>query len=120
LAVAFVAESAAISDILDTDCREPDLPADSVCQKVYGSYNLTITDDNRTAEEVRAQYTEATNDALEEGKMQARLEDVDPYSPLSVARSSQTQDRDSSGKINKSMGTWQRVFVVLLSAIICY
>ena len=76
--------SVEIYDIIDVECQAESavrIPDNADCQSVSGGYNLAVSADEDT-EKVKASYSEAVREAIEEGKMQESLEVAAQNSPL--------------------------------------
>ena len=94
------------------------------CQDIFGRYDLSVIDENPTL--VQKKYMEATEKALDEGKMQESLNKTDPNSPFSVGGSALIMDDANGNTINKTtvdesssgIEVWLIVLIVLL-AVFC-
>lgn len=83
--VAFNPKTAKIYKLVDAAC--PDSAVEqATCQTVYARFNLYVSKED--AEAVYETYLNATQDAIEEGKLQRKLEEVDSGSAFFVERSS--------------------------------
>jgi Fasciclin domain len=84
LAVSLSPESSKVYGVSDVDCTEYDgVPAGSSCQTVFAHYKLQLQGENE--QEVEKTYDAATQKAIEEGKLQQSLDQVDPAFPFKVA-----------------------------------
>ena len=80
-----VDDSTTVYSAVDVICRDQSnrsIPEDAKCQTVVGSYELVVVDENPA--QVVEQYEEATDTALENGKLQEMLLVIDPEYPAFV------------------------------------
>jgi hypothetical protein len=85
LVVSLSPESDEIYLLLDSACPENVL-ARSVCQTVFGKFDVTITDED--PQEISDDYTSATQVMISNGLLQSILTDVDPSNLLSIVNAS--------------------------------
>ncbi|CAB9501176.1 Calcium-binding EGF domain [Seminavis robusta] len=84
--VSYDPSSALVYKVTDTPCP-PSAVEKSKCHTVHGRFNLHVPPEE-DANEVYAAYVNATQAAIEEGRLQRKLEKVDPGSAFFVERPS--------------------------------
>jgi len=93
------------------------IPSDANCQEMFGRYILLVVGEN--LEVVKTEYTNATNQAIDEGKLQESILSVDPDSPFTVAGTPQSLNDDKS---DDGMEWWLILVIVLcgILAVACF
>eukprot|EP00797_Seminavis_robusta_P010787 Sro17_g012490.1 n/a (942) ;mRNA; r:121952-124777 len=92
--VSYDPSSALVYKVTDTPCP-PSAVEKSTCHKVHGRFNLHVPP-GEDANEVYAAYVNATQAAIEEGRLQRKLEKVDAGSAFFVERPSDPEAALSS------------------------
>ncbi|CAB9502787.1 expressed unknown protein [Seminavis robusta] len=97
LAAVLLPGSSRIVDIRDVECRaDGTIPENATCQNVYGQYDLKV-DDNDDKESVYNTYLQATDDAIEQGKLQESLAAASPSSPITVGGPIERESASAGG-----------------------
>jgi len=98
--------SAAIFQVEDIPCPSTtangtSIPIGANCQSVLGQYDLALSDEDQKA--VIEKYSNATETAIEQGKLDYALKGIDRSTPFSVAGPVVTADNDSEAE-NSAVG----------------
>jgi hypothetical protein len=88
LEVLFAKESTVIYSLLDTSCPASIETQTILCQKVFGLLDLHVNEENNTSSIYDA-YVNASQLAIDDGRLQSKLEEIDPNSVLTVLGASQ-------------------------------
>ncbi|CAB9504379.1 beta-induced protein ig-h3 [Seminavis robusta] len=109
LAVSLVPGSSVLYGVSDVSCADYDgVPEKSSCQMVFAQYELILQDED--PKEVEKKYDEATQKAIEQGKLQQYLSQTDPNYPFKVAAVTDEPEASSD-----KMPWWVILFIVLAS-----
>lgn len=85
LEILFAQESADIYSLLDSPCPAPIEDQTRLCQKAFGRLDLHLNGENGRA--IFSSYINVSQHAIQEGRLQMKLQEIDPNSMLTVMRS---------------------------------
>jgi hypothetical protein len=113
--------SVKVYSIQDVDCRDAPaamaIPDEAKCHNVKGGYNLVVEDEDE--EVVFATYVKATNNAIQDGKLQESINAVAPESPIIVAGPISAEADTDLAFLNEEdemMMPWWLILLICLAA----
>jgi hypothetical protein len=112
LVVSLQPGSPEIFAVLGVSCPASEtIPSSATCHNVYGRYNLTVVDEELEA--IFEKYSNATKNALMEGKLQESLDKTDPDFPFASTFFLATYPPVSSSDSDDKMAWWLILIIVL-------
>jgi len=83
------------------------IPDGATCLLLFGQYELLLVDES-DRDSIRKQYQQATNDAIQEGKLEENIQKEDPNSPFTVSGPVAVQDDAVPGSPSTAPGGGQQ------------
>jgi hypothetical protein len=116
--------SPSVYGIQDVACpadKEPPIPNNASCQDLYGKYELAVTDEDPQA--VKAAYSNATDKAVQDGKLQDSLKRTAPTSPFvvigPVSKEEGGGEMETTAPEDEKMPWWMILIIVLSCVLAC-
>jgi len=110
LTVSLRPDGSRINGVLTVGCpRNATIPDGAICHNVYGTYDLVVENEEREA--VPERFEAALGNAIQNGKLQEKLDEIDPDYPFVIVgliADDAVEDEPDSG-----MEWWEILFIVL-------
>ena len=108
-------DSSTIAAVAPMDCPNTNtIPKDATCQQVFSTYELYVEDEDPVV--AVARFVDATERAIDEGKLQAKLDQEDPEYPFTISGVATSDSYDQNNASDDKM-TWWVILVVVLGCV---